>query len=167
MTRTLILTRHAKSSWDNPGLDDHDRPLNARGQRAAAAIGNWLNSRGYVPDAVVSSTAQRTRQTWDGIAPAFATPPQPDWQAALYHADADRMLDVLRRAEGNTVLMIGHNPGIADFAQNLLADPPSMPGFMRYPSGATTVIRFQNDAWAGTGFGAGQFIDFVKPRDLE
>lgn len=77
------------------------------------------------------------------------------------------MLEVLRQAEGGTVLMLGHNPSIADFATRLLDQAPNLPGFLRYPSGATTVIRFQNDAWSGTNFGAGQFVDFVKPRDLE
>jgi phosphohistidine phosphatase len=167
MTRTLILTRHAKSSWANAGLDDHDRPLNDRGLEASAAIGNWMQSRGHVPDAVLSSTAQRTRDTWTGIAAALATPPEPTWVAALYHADAEAMLEVLRGAEGTTVLVLGHNPGIADFAARLLDQSPALPGFLRYPSGATTVIRFQNDAWTGTAFGAGQFIDFVKPRDLD
>ena len=66
--RRLILTRHAKSDWDDPMLDDHDRPLNKRGQRSAAELGEWLHSRGYEPDEVLCSTALRTRETWAPVA---------------------------------------------------------------------------------------------------
>ena len=70
MTKRLILTRHAKSSWDDPAMADHDRPLNDRGKAAAADLGAWLASRGYIPGEVLCSDAQRTRSTWSGIAPA-------------------------------------------------------------------------------------------------
>ena len=69
--KRLILTRHAKSSWDDPLMSDHDRPLNERGKAAAADLGQWLASRGYVPDQVLCSDALRTRKTWSGIAPAL------------------------------------------------------------------------------------------------
>ena len=62
--RRLILTRHAKSAWDDPRLEDFDRPLNRRGLRAALELGEWLHSRGYEPDQVLCSSAQRTRETW-------------------------------------------------------------------------------------------------------
>ena len=65
MTRTLILTRHAKSSWDAPVASDHDRPLNKRGRKSAPAIGTWLKQNGWLPDEVISSTSARTRETWD------------------------------------------------------------------------------------------------------
>ena len=68
MTLRLILMRHAKSSWDSPGLDDHERPLNGRGCRSAKAIGAWLNDHGYLPDLVLSSDAERTRETWGIVA---------------------------------------------------------------------------------------------------
>ena len=75
MTLRLILTRHAKSSWDDPLMSDHDRPLNARGKAAAADLGGWLASRSYLPGQVLCSDALRTRETWEGIAPALAAPP--------------------------------------------------------------------------------------------
>jgi phosphohistidine phosphatase len=67
MTRTLILIRHTKSDWDDSGLDDHDRPLNDRGRLSAPRIGAWLAEQGFEPDAVLCSTARRTRETWEGI----------------------------------------------------------------------------------------------------
>jgi phosphohistidine phosphatase len=166
MTKRLILTRHAKSSWDDPMMSDHDRPLNARGRGAAADLGGWLASRGYLPDEVLSSDAVRTRETWEGIAPAIPAPPQLTLKPTLYHAGPDVMLAVLRHATGETVMMIGHNPGIAEFAARLLARPPVAPDFHRYPTGATLVATFEVDSWADIGFGMGTMRDFIVPREL-
>lgn len=166
MTKRLILTRHAKSAWDDPALTDHDRPLNERGHRAAADLGGWLASRGYLPDEVLCSDALRTRQTWDGIAPALPAPPQVTLKPALYHAGPDVMLAVLRRATGHTVLLLGHNPGIAELAARIVASPPLHPGFAHYPTGATLVASFEIDDWAEVGFGQGATRDFIVPREI-
>lgn len=167
MTLRLILTRHAKSSWDDPTLQDRDRPLNARGRRAAAALGAWLASRGYLPDEVLCSDALRTRQTWEGIAPALPAAPALTLKPALYHAGPDVMLAVLRHATGRMVMMLGHNPGIAEFAGRILARPPLHEGFARYPTGATLVASFETDDWGTVGFGQGAPRDFVVPRELD
>ena len=106
--KRLILTRHAKSAWDDPLMPDHDRPLNDRGKAAAADLGQWLASRGYVPDEVLCSDALRTRKTYAGIAPALPGAPELILKPALYHAGTDVMLAVLRHATGGTVMMIGH-----------------------------------------------------------
>lgn len=166
MTRRLILTRHAKSSWDDPLMSDHDRPLNARGRGAAAELGGWLTSRGYLPEEVLCSDAVRTRETWEGIAPAFPAPPQPLLKPTLYHAGPDVMLAVLRHAKAETVMMIGHNPGIAEFAARIVAAAPQHPGFARYPTGATLVVSFEIGAWADIGFGSGAVRDFIVPREI-
>lgn len=167
MTRRLILIRHAKSSWDEPALDDHSRPLNARGRRAAAAIGRWLASRGYRPETVLVSTATRTRETWAGIAEALGGGPEPRLVGRLYHASPEVMLAVLREAGGATVAMVGHNPGIAAFAAALVAAPPPHPDFARYPTGATLVADFPVEDWAQLRLGTGTVCDFVVPRALE
>lgn len=166
MSKRLILTRHAKSSWDDPMTPDHDRPLNERGKLASADLGAWLASRGYVPDEVLCSDALRTRKTWSGIAPALPGTPILVLKPALYHAAADVMLAVLRRAEGECVMMIGHNPGIADFAARIVAQPPMNPEFRRYPTGATLVASFEIDDWSKIGFGMGSVRDFIVPREL-
>lgn len=75
MTKTFILIRHAKSDWDDPLLDDHDRPLNPRGHPSAPRIGKWLSAQGVIPDTVLCSSALRTRETWNGIATHLSTPP--------------------------------------------------------------------------------------------
>lgn len=166
MTKRLILTRHAKSAWDDPAMKDHDRPLNGRGRAAAADLGAWLASRGYLPDEVLCSDALRTRETWDGIAAALPAAPQVTLKPALYHAGPDVMLAVLRRAQGDTVLMLGHNPGIAEFAHRIVARAPQHDGFARYPTGATLVASFEIDSWDEAGFGQAATRDFVVPREL-
>ena len=164
--KRLILTRHAKSSWDDPLMPDHDRPLNERGKAAAADLGQWLASRDYVPGEVLCSDALRTRKTFSGIAPALPGTPVLELKPALYHAGPDVMMAVLRHATADVVMMIGHNPGIAEFAQRLVAHPPATPDFQRYPTGATLVIDFDAPDWASVGFGSGVVADFVVPREI-
>lgn len=167
MTKRLILTRHAKSSWDDALLPDHERPLNKRGRAAAADLGQWLASRGYVPDEVICSDAQRTQETWQGISDALPGAPAPRLTDTLYNASADVMLAVLRHAAGDTVMMIGHNPGIAEFAHRLVARAPLSPEFQRYPTGATLVAEFEIDDWALALPGEAAPMDFIVPRDLQ
>lgn len=164
--KRLILTRHAKSSWDDPASPDHDRPLNERGRAAAADLGQWLASRGYVPDQVLCSDAERTRKTWSGIAPALPATSVMELKPALYHAGPDVMLAVLRHASADTVMMIGHNPGIAEFAERLSAHPPLHSEFSRFPTGATLVVDFAVGSWPEVGFGSGAVIDFTIPREI-
>jgi phosphohistidine phosphatase len=164
--KRLILTRHAKSSWDDPLMADHDRPLNDRGKAAAADLGQWLATRGYVPDEVLCSDSLRTRKTWSGLAPALPGTPILELKPALYHAGPDVMLAVLRHAMGDTVMMIGHNPGIAEFAARIVAQSPLSADFTRYPTGATTVVDFAVGSWAEVGWGTGSTLDFIVPREL-
>ena len=166
MTKRLILTRHAKSSWDDPTMSDHDRPLNERGKAAAADLGAWLASRGYVPGEVLCSDALRTRKTWDGVAPALPGTPVLTLKPALYHAGPDVMLAVLRHATADTVMMIGHNPGIAEFAARIVARAPMNPEFARYPTGATLVASFEVDDWREVDWTSGAVRDFIVPREL-
>lgn len=163
MTRRLILMRHAKSSWNNRQRDDHARPLNDRGQRSAKTLGNWLRSQGYLPDRILCSSAQRTRETCAGLDLDAPTRFLDD----LYHAGADRMLQILRRASEGCVLMLGHNPGIAMLAHELVADPPDHARFDDYPTGATLVVDFPADDWAEARAGTGRVVDFIVPRELD
>ena len=166
MTKRLILTRHAKSSWDDPLTPDHDRPLNERGKMAAADLGQWLASRGYVPDEVFCSDALRTRKTFSGIAPALPGAPTLELKPSLYHAGPDVMLAVLRHAKSETVMLIGHNPGIAEFAARLVTRAPINPEFARYPTGATLVVDFMIDDWKDVNYGTGATLDFIVPKEI-
>ncbi|MEX0283678.1 MAG: histidine phosphatase family protein [Paracoccaceae bacterium] len=162
MTKTLILMRHAKSSWGDPALDDHARPLNRRGEKSAKALGDWLREHRLEPDETLSSSSVRTRQTFAGL--GLSKPAT--FLVTLYHAEAQRMLSVLHGARGDVVLMIGHNPGIAAFAQALVADPPTHERFMDYPTGATLVAQFDIPGWPSLRWGMGKVRDFVVPREL-
>ena len=162
--RRLILTRHAKSAWDDPLIKDHDRPLNARGVRAALVLGEWLTSRGYEPDEVLCSSALRTRETWERVMAApLEVRPKLQFLDALYHASPDMMLKVLREARGECVMMVGHNPGIAELAAMLASRAPSDPDFHRYPTAATLVVDFQIAGWSEAAPGRGSVLDFFVP----
>jgi phosphohistidine phosphatase len=163
MTRTLILTRHAKSSWDSPALNDHDRPLNKRGRKSATAIAEWLREHGWLPDEVLSSTSTRTRETWDRMG---LQADKVCFHRALYHAAPEDMLNELSGATEPTVLMLGHNPGIAAFASRIVRYAPDHARFHDYPTCATTVIRFDIHDWAHARWHSGDVQGFVIPREL-
>lgn len=161
--RRLILTRHAKSAWDDPSMEDHDRPLNDRGRKSARALGDWLASRGYDPEEVLCSTSRRTVETWERVAAAvFETRPALRLEDGLYHAEPDAMLYVLRSATMNTVMVIGHNPGIAAFAAMLPERAPLDPDFRRFPTAATLVVDFPADSWGDVRPESGDVRDFVR-----
>lgn len=162
MTRTLILTRHAKSSWNTPDLADHDRPLNDRGTRSAKALGDWMRAKGWLPDQVISSSSKRTRETFAGMGLDVSA----DFTDALYHVTHSQMLRVLSQATGRTVLMLAHNPGVAEFAEELVITPPDHPRFSDYPTGATLVTQFDIDSWEDVSWTGGTVLDFTVPRDL-
>jgi phosphohistidine phosphatase len=160
----LILMRHAKSDWHDPTLRDHDRPLNARGRKAAVSMGDWLRTKAYLPDQVLCSTARRTQETLaglglDGSIPVTLT-------RDLYLAEAQEMLRTLQGASRDRVLMLGHNGGIGEMAQRLVPEPLDHPRFEDYPTCATLVCDFDVGSWKEIGWHQGQPIDFVVPRDL-
>ncbi|MEO1345461.1 MAG: histidine phosphatase family protein [Pseudomonadota bacterium] len=160
--KRLVLMRHAKSSWDDPLVEDHDRPLNGRGRVSARVLGDWLRARKYIPDQLLSSSALRTRETFSRL--GFVCDAQ--FKKALYLADPQVMMDALRGAKGETVLMLGHNPGIAWFAQSIVQVPPPHPRFFDYPTCATLVAEFDVTDWREIGTGSGRALDFVIPREL-
>ncbi|WP_197916620.1 SixA phosphatase family protein [Thiosulfatihalobacter marinus] len=162
MALSLILVRHAKSSWDTPALSDHDRPLNKRGRASARAIGDWLRKENLLPDQILTSTAQRTLETCALM--GMGTTPQAD--RSLYLAGADTMLRALRQASGQCVMLLGHNPGIGEFAERLATALPAHPRFLDYPTGATTLFKFGPDGWKDVAFGSGKVKSFVIPREL-
>ncbi len=166
MTLRLILTRHAKSSWGQPGLGDHERPLNARGRNAAAAIGGWLTTQGYLPGQALVSSATRTQETWERIAARMPSAPSADILPRLYLAEPEDMLAALQKAQAPVVILIAHNPGSAWLAQGLANTPPAHPDFARYPTAATAILDFDAESWSDVTWGTGQVVDFTVPRDL-
>lgn len=166
MTLRLILTRHAKSSWATPTMEDHARPLTRRGEKSARAVGKWMLKNGYVPDQALVSSSERTRQTWDLVSKAFKKAPAVTFSDALYHAEPAVLMEELRKARVRTMMMIAHNPGIAFFAQGLVANLPGDARFERFPTAATAVIDFDAPDWAAVAWNSGHLTDFVFARDL-
>ena len=162
MTKTLILMRHAKSSWDDLSLSDHERSLNARGRRSATVLGQLLRSQALVPDEVLSSSSTRTQETYEELRLEVES----TYTRALYLAGPMQMLDVLRGAHGKCVLMLGHNPGIAEFADQLVQKRPAHGRFADYPSGATTVMTFESEKWGDVKVGTGLVTNFAIPKEL-
>lgn len=163
MSLRLILVRHAKSSWDDPMQIDHERPLNGRGRRSADAIGDWLRERGYLPDLVLCSTAARTRETLERMRLEAETA----YFDALYHAAPRGMLEVLRNnGRGDCVMLVGHNPGCATFASQLVTRAPEHPRFGGYPTAATLVADLPAQSWSEASFFSAEARDFIVPRDL-
>ena len=126
--RTLQLLRHAKSSWNDPALDDHDRPLSERGRAAAALVGARLAAAGAAPGLILCSTALRARETCEGVAAAFDAPPPCRYDERLYLASGGRILDLVGALGDEVparVMAIGHDPGLRTLAAALAeaADP--------------------------------------------
>jgi phosphohistidine phosphatase len=164
--RRLVLLRHAKSDW--PDVADHDRPLAKRGRRDAPAVGRWLGEAGYVPDAVVCSTALRARETWElasggllaavpGASPAVRLEPR------VYDASVLGLLMLVREfpPEWRTALMVGHNPGLAELAAGLTDPPPDPPP--AFPTAAVAVLALPGP-WSDAGPGQAKLLTFRTPR---
>lgn len=168
--KTLLLLRHAKSSWDEPALDDFDRPLAQRGRKAAPAMGRVLSGRGWLPDAALVSAAVRTRQTWDLAAAELGGEIPAMFERSIYEAPASRILDAVRRMpeEIGTLVVVGHNPGLEELSR-MLASPDSDRIALarlteKFPTGA--LARFNCDGkWRDLS--SARLEDFVRPRDLD
>lgn len=165
MPLKLILMRHMKSSWDSPS-DDHARPLNERGRADAPRMGAWLASNGHIPDAARVSSAQRTRETWDGVASAFDVAPQATFLPALYLAEPSEILTAIRGADAQCLALIGHNPGIAEAASLLAQTEPADAKFRHYPTGSTTVFEIDAPAWQDVEWGSGTILAFATPKTV-
>ena len=171
--RQLLILRHAKSSWDDPKLSDHARPLNSRGRKSAGAMRLAMRDLGLAPDVVLVSSARRTLQTLEALEP-WDEQPLIEPMDQLYLANAEQLLDVLRQVSetARSVLLLGHNPGLHDLSM-LLVGPVAMAGETRnisrlaegYPTGALTEFSIAGP-WSQLREGGGRLLRFLAPRDL-
>lgn len=169
--RELLLLRHAKSSWDQPGVEDHERALNERGEAAAALMGEFLQAQRLEPDLVLCSTARRAMRTWQLASERLATRPRTVTLDELYLAEPRRLLDSVRR-HGNDaarLLVVGHNPGLHQFATRLggKGDPAMRADLAKkFPTAGLARIGFDAADWAALAMGSGELLGFWRPRDL-
>jgi phosphohistidine phosphatase len=166
--KALYLLRHAKSSWDDPDLDDADRPLAPRGREAAARIAAHIRGRGIAPQLVICSPAVRARQTLEGLGDAIGDA-RVEIDPAIYDAHEADLLEVLRRVEPeiSSTMMIGHNPSIERLALLLAAESTLLDGLrQKFPTAALATLTFEVAEWQELRAGRGELTEFVKPREL-
>lgn len=144
---TLLLMRHAKSSWDDPALADHDRPLNKRGKQDAPRMGRWLRDADLVPDLIVTSSAKRARKTARLVAEACGYDGELLIRPELYHAPPDVWAAVVRALPdtASRVLCVGHNPGLEATLAAWTGQAVAMP--------TATIAHLRMDAPSWSDFG--------------
>jgi len=166
----LPLPRHAKSSWDVAGQDDHDRALNGRGRKAAHALGEFLAREGPQPDRVLCSTATRARETWERLEPSLPGGPAVEIERGLYLAGAGELLARLQACgDEPCVMMVAHNPGIEELARRLAGSGDEAAWRRlrdKYPTGGLATFAFGVTRWADARAAGGELLRFVVPRDL-
>lgn len=168
MKRRLYLLRHAKSSWEESGLTDRERPLAERGRRACKLVASHLESSGIAPGAVVCSPAVRARETLDRIRPGLPEATQVWIEARIYGADWEELLEVGRELgdELRSAMLIGHNPGFQDLAVALAGSGEQLDQVRRkFPTAALATLDFDGE-WSLLGPGAATLADFVRPKQL-
>ena len=166
--KRLYLLRHAKSSWDDPTLADHDRPLAPRGRRAAKVMAEHLGRKGIAPELVLCSPSRRTRQTLKRLVPALGKSADVQINPALYAASAPVLLEVLQEVpdEVESVMLIGHNPGIQDLALNLAGAGSEIPRLRsKFPTAGLATLEL-NGSWRELASGSAELVWLVKPKEL-
>lgn len=177
---SLMLLRHAKSSWNDRKLDDFSRPLAPRGLKAAPRIGGYIKRRGLLPDLILCSTAQRTRETLGLILPYLDQDATIQLRHELYHSEsANALVDNIRQQDKRfktiqdkrfkTIMVIGHNPALQDLALSLIqtgAESDRQQLAAKFPTAALAVIRFNTSHWQEIG-PTGHLERLVLPRLLD
>ncbi len=167
--KTLLLLRHAKSSWNNGALQDFDRPLNERGKGAAPLMGGWMRKQKLRPEAVISSPAERARQTIVLVMEAAKFDPglykfkaEVQYDERLYGASAAQLLEVITQIEpiANQALLVGHNPGLEDLIEMLTGKAE------RVPTAALACVNLNVGKWDEVQRGGGSLEWLMKPKEL-
>jgi phosphohistidine phosphatase len=160
--KTLLLLRHAKSSWDDPSLRDFDRPLARRGKRDAPLMGEALRERGPLPDYVLSSTAKRARSTVKAFIKTSGLEMEPHFEQGVYEAPSSELMKIVRRLPDGSAcaLMVGHNPGFEDLVSRLTGSFESM------PTAALACIELDIERWEDAEDGRGKLAWLLTPKQL-
>lgn len=170
--KTLTLLRHAKSGWDDPVTRDFDRPLNAKGKRAAQTMGRHWRDLGLEFDHIVASPAIRVGETLDAVVAGYGRKLAPVWERRIYLASAATLLDVVHElpADADRILMVGHNPGLEDLV--LMLVPEAADGLralveQKYPTASFAEMTLDIAAWDAAATGVATLTRYVRPRDLD
>ena len=161
--KTLLVLRHAKSSWNDSALDDHERPLNKRGLRDAPRMGELVRDYGLIPDVVISSDAVRARLTAEAVAKAARYAGEILLDPHLYLASPADILSRLKRARENaeTVMIVGHNPGLEQLVEQLTGERQDL------PTAALAQIGLPIDQWRDLKRSTrGTLVGLWRPKDV-
>lgn len=160
--KTLLLLRHAKSSWDDASLRDFDRPLAPRGERDAPRMGKALGARGASPDLIVSSPAARARATIKSVIKAAKLELEPRFDESIYGASSAELMKLIRGLpdSSSSVLLVGHNPGFEDLVGRLTGSEERM------PTAALACIEFQIRHWEDVEDEKGKLAWLLTPKQL-
>jgi phosphohistidine phosphatase len=161
--KRLLLLRHAKSSWDNPALADFDRPLNERGMKTAPLIGRFMRDRKVRPDLILSSPAERARETAALVTRAAGLDAPLRYDERIYEATSSRLLEVVSQLEetADEVLLVGHNPGMEELLERLTGES------RRMPTAALARVQFDVEKWNKLRERSGRLEWLVKPKELD
>jgi phosphohistidine phosphatase len=170
--KRLTVLRHAKSSWDDPNLDDFNRPLNDRGWKAARRMGRELSLRGMRFDLVLASAAARVRETIDGVQENYDFDAPIRFEPRIYEATEVDLLSLIR-ALPETVsapLLVGHNPSLERLIAELTHDDDR--GLRervaaKFPTAALAVVELPAERWADVTPGSGKIVELILPKDLD
>jgi phosphohistidine phosphatase len=165
--RTIFLLRHGKSSWSDPRLVDHDRPLAPRGERAARSTGKHIRRKKLRPALVLCSPSLRTRQTLAAL--SLARRSVVELVPQLYGASERELLALVRALpeEVDSVMLIGHNPGLQELALALASRGSDLPRLEeKFPTGALATLVADSESWAALGPGDAELVEYVVPRQL-
>jgi phosphohistidine phosphatase len=170
--KRLTLLRHAKSSWDDPNLDDFNRPLNERGWKAARRMGRELKHRRMHFDLVLASTAARVRETIDGVQEKFDFDAPIQFEPRMYGATEHELLALVRALPDSVhaPLLVGHNPGLERLLVGLTHDDDQ--GFRgrvagKYPTGALAIVELPAGRWTEATPESGEIVELILPKELD
>ena len=170
--KRLSILRHAKSSWDDPSLDDFNRPLNERGWKSARRMGRELKRRGIKFDLVLASTAARVRETIDGVQENYDFSAPIEFERDIYLASTETLLSLIRRLPDTVQapLLVGHNPGLERLLVELTHDDEK--GLRKrvagkYPTGAFAQFELPSRTWREIEPGSGRIVELILPKELD
>jgi phosphohistidine phosphatase len=169
--KRLYLLRHAKSSWNQLGQEDHERPLNERGRKNALEIGQFMRNNDLVPNLIVCSTSERTRETCSILLSGIEREIACQFTEELYLANATTILNIVHGAsdESDSLMLITHAPGVAEAALMLGQygnDQANKLIEQKYPTGALGIFDSKADMWVDVSPENCRLIDFIRPKYL-
>lgn len=171
--KRLGLFRHAKSDWHDPRARDFDRPLNLRGEKGAALMGRHIRDQGERWGRIIASPAVRCAETVELASKASGRNLAVNWDRRVYLASSVTLADLLREQsdEADSILLVGHNPGLEDLIFDLVPDDGTSPlrdeVEAKFPTAAFAILEMEIDRWADLRDGTARMVHLMRPRDLD